>query len=303
MAGSSLDGTPAAGVRTAAELLVESNGENSVVRLEAASYRVGRAPWNQLSFPGVEGLSREHLAIEYVGGHWVARDLGSTNGSLVNAERISEPRILHSGDRITAGRVSLVYRETDEPAAIDVVLTDEESTTVNVTTIAESMQGLIGEGSQQSSRHMQAIITAGRELATHLPLDKLFDLILDLSMEAAGAARGLLMAFENGELQVRSTKGHGLRISSHVRDLVILEKRSLLVRDAMTGLSARRPRKHRVESDPQYDGRAASNRGPRYRVDLSGFLAPRQGVHQTGSESAHGHGQYGGGPHRKCALG
>ena len=53
-------------------------------------------------------------------------------------------------------------------------------------------------------------------------------------MEAAGAVRGVLMTLENGELQVRSAKGQGLRISSHVRDMVIQEKRSLLVRDAMT---------------------------------------------------------------------
>ena len=233
MAETSHDGTPAAGPRTPAELLFEFNGENSVVRLEAASYRVGRAPSNQLSFPGVEGLSREHLVIEYVAGHWVARDLGSTNGSLLNGELISEPRVLHSGDRITAGRVSLVFRENEGPAAIGFVFTDEESTTTGVTTIAESMQGLIAEEGERSSRHMQAIITAGRELATHLPLDKLFALILDLSIKAAGAERGVLMTSEKGELQVRSTQGRGLRISSHVRDLVIREKRSLLVRDAM----------------------------------------------------------------------
>ena len=47
--------------------------------------------------PGVVGLSREHLVIEREGARWVARDLGSTNGSLVNGERISEPRILRSG--------------------------------------------------------------------------------------------------------------------------------------------------------------------------------------------------------------
>jgi serine phosphatase RsbU (regulator of sigma subunit)/pSer/pThr/pTyr-binding forkhead associated (FHA) protein len=233
MADTTADGTLAEQARTPAELWFEFNGENTVLSLEEACYRVGRAPSNQLCFPGVEGLSREHLAIEYQGTHWVARDLGSTNGSLVNGERISEPRILRNGDRIIAGRVSLVYRENEEP--VDVVFTDEDSksTTADVTTIAESLQGLIDGGGGQSSRHMQAIITAGRELATHLPLDRLFDLILDLSMEAAGAARGLLMTYENNELQVRSTKGHGLRISSHVRDLVIQERRSLLVRDAM----------------------------------------------------------------------
>jgi sigma-B regulation protein RsbU (phosphoserine phosphatase) len=233
MADASHDGALAARMSTPAELRFEFNGENTVLRLEASSYRVGRGPSNQLSFPGVEGMSREHLVIEYVGKHWVARDLGSTNGSLVNGERISEPRTLRSGDRISAGRVTLVYREKEESSGEAVVFTDETSATEDATTMTESLQGLIGEASGQTSRHMQAIITAGRELATHLPLNKLFDLILELSVEAAGAARGVLMTFESEELQVRSTKGHGLRISSHVRDLVIQEKRSLLVRDAM----------------------------------------------------------------------
>jgi sigma-B regulation protein RsbU (phosphoserine phosphatase) len=217
--------------RVPAQLWFEYNGEHSVIRLEADSYRIGRVPSNQLSFPGAEGLSREHLAIERRGAHWVARDLGSTNGSLVNGVRISEPQILRSGDRITAGRVTLVYRENEEPAAV--VFTDEGPATSDTTTITESLHGLTVEGTKQSNRHMQAIITAGRELATHLPLDKLFDLILDLSLEAVGATRGVVMTFENDELRVQSMKGDCLRISSHVRDLVIQERRSLLVRDAM----------------------------------------------------------------------
>src|SRR5271166_816213 len=93
-------GALAAPALTPAELLVDVNGDKSVLRLEAASYRVGRAASNQLSFPGVAGLSREHLAIEREETHWVVRDLGSTYGTLVNGERISAPRILHSGDRI-----------------------------------------------------------------------------------------------------------------------------------------------------------------------------------------------------------
>src|SRR5579863_2745812 len=227
-------GAPAEPALSPAELVIEVNGDRSVLRLEAPRYRVGRAESNELSYPYVTGLSREHLAVEREGSHWVARDLGSTNGSLVNGERISEPRILRSGDRIKAGQITLVYEEIKRPAVDAVVFTDEASATTGATTITESLRGLIAEESAEGSRHMQALITAGRELATHLPLNKLFDLILDLSVEAAGATRGVLMTLENDELQVRSMKGQGLRISSHVRDIVIQEKRSLLVHDAMT---------------------------------------------------------------------
>ena len=213
------------------ELLIEVNGRRSVLCLEADSYHVGRAVSNELSYPGVPGLSRQHLAIERNGNHWVARDLGSTNGTRVNGERLLEARVLRSGDCLTAGEVSLTYRDHSTPVAKAVIFTDDEPTTSGMT-ISESVEELIAQEAQQG-RHMEALITAGRELATHLPLDKLFNLILDLSINAAGAARGVLMIHENEELQVRASKGKGLRISSHVRDLVIREKRSLLVDDAM----------------------------------------------------------------------
>jgi hypothetical protein len=149
---------------TPASLSIDFNGQKSNLRLEADSYRVGRAPSNQLSYPNALGLSREHLAVEREGSQWVARDLGSTNGSQVNGERLSAPRILRPGDRITAGQVTLVYSESGKPAGNTVVFTDEASATAGTTTISESLAGLIAEESEQASRHMQALITAGREL-------------------------------------------------------------------------------------------------------------------------------------------
>jgi FhaA, N-terminal domain/FHA domain len=59
------------------------------------------------------GISRRHSEIRVTndGPHLVAsiRDLGSTNGTFVNSERISSQR-LSDGDRITVGRTSVVYR-------------------------------------------------------------------------------------------------------------------------------------------------------------------------------------------------
>ncbi len=52
MAGTSQDGAATAPALSAAELSIEVNGGQSVQRLEAGSYRVGRASTNQLSFPG-----------------------------------------------------------------------------------------------------------------------------------------------------------------------------------------------------------------------------------------------------------
>ncbi|KRE56109.1 DUF3662 and FHA domain-containing protein [Phycicoccus sp. Soil748] len=59
------------------------------------------------------GISRRHSEIRVTndGPHLVAsiRDLGSTNGTFVNSERISSQR-LSDGDRVTVGRTSVTYR-------------------------------------------------------------------------------------------------------------------------------------------------------------------------------------------------
>ena len=59
------------------------------------------------------GISRQHTEIRVTsdGPHLVAsiRDLGSTNGTFVNGERITSQR-LTEGDRVSVGRTTLVYR-------------------------------------------------------------------------------------------------------------------------------------------------------------------------------------------------
>jgi hypothetical protein len=59
------------------------------------------------------GISRRHSEIRVTtdGPHFVAtiRDLGSTNGTFVNGDRITSEH-LHEGDRVTVGRTTVTYR-------------------------------------------------------------------------------------------------------------------------------------------------------------------------------------------------
>ena len=79
---------------------------------------------------------------------------------------------------------------------------------------------------------MQALLRAGLELAENRPLAELFPVILDLAIQAVNAQRGVLMTLEGGELVPRAHKGEGFRISTAVRDRVMRERASMLVRDA-----------------------------------------------------------------------
>ncbi len=57
-------------------------------------------------------------------------------------------------------------------------------------------------------------------------------MILDLAIQAVNAQRGVLLMLEGEELVPRAHKGDGFRISTAVRDRVLNEKISMLVRDA-----------------------------------------------------------------------
>ncbi len=194
----------------------------------------GERKSNDLCFRDVLGLSRKHLALDREGTNWVVRDLGSTNGTFLNGTQITAPQVLRPRDRVTAGELILTFSEGATPVAQTVMFVEKPPTTAAETTMTASLDGLLAEDAEGAgSGHNKALIRAGRELAGHMPLDTLFELIMNLSVEAVGASRGVLMTLEEGELQVRASKGAGIRISSHVRDLVMSSKRSLLVHDAL----------------------------------------------------------------------
>src|SRR5262249_36380793 len=79
---------------------------------------------------------------------------------------------------------------------------------------------------------VQALIRAGQCLSENHPLEELFPLILDLSIRAVNAQRGVVMILEGDQLVPKAHKGEGFRISTAVRDRVLKEKSSVLVRDA-----------------------------------------------------------------------
>jgi len=82
--------------------------------LERNEIHLGRDISNQILINDAE-VSRHHLRLILQAGGYVIEDLGSTNGTFVNGQRLVGLRTLHSGDTITAGEnVSLVF-ETVPP--------------------------------------------------------------------------------------------------------------------------------------------------------------------------------------------
>ncbi|BAZ43332.1 WD-40 repeat protein [Chondrocystis sp. NIES-4102] len=66
---------------------------------------IGRSPDCQIVLDSHKYItvSRHHAEISLVDSNWVIKDLGTTNGTLVNSDRLTDSKILTSGDRITLG--------------------------------------------------------------------------------------------------------------------------------------------------------------------------------------------------------
>jgi uncharacterized RDD family membrane protein YckC len=82
------------------------------VQLTRTLVSIGRDPSNDLVLPDAM-VSRRHAVIEYRGTQYFLRDCNSSNGSLVNGDRVSE-RGLRDGDLVAIGTARLLFREEIE---------------------------------------------------------------------------------------------------------------------------------------------------------------------------------------------
>ncbi len=227
------------------EILIRTgDGKSRLIPLLGDRISIGRSGSNDLVFADDVGLSRRHLVLERDGEDWAVEDLGSKNGTQVNGEPVSQRRRLRPGDRITAGRLVILYDDPLGGAPESVVFVESPlaDTPVSTTIVArvdpargpDAGAGGAGTSFAGADRRVQALIRAGRELAGHRPLADLFPLILQLAMEAVQAQRGVLLTLEREQLLVRAACGASFRISTAVRDRVLRERASLLVRDALS---------------------------------------------------------------------
>ncbi|MPZ25344.1 MAG: DUF2662 domain-containing protein [Micromonosporaceae bacterium] len=84
------------------------SGDGRTYPLGIGSTVIGRGDQATLRLPDV-GISRRHARIDYDGNQVVLTDLGSTNGSMVNGQRVSAVA-LNPGDMVQIGTTTLTFR-------------------------------------------------------------------------------------------------------------------------------------------------------------------------------------------------
>jgi pSer/pThr/pTyr-binding forkhead associated (FHA) protein len=104
-----------------ASILVRSGpqkGERLTVRTPVAN--IGRADYNDLVVPDAS-VSTMHAKLVRREGLWMIADLGSTNGSWVDEERVEDELPLTPGATIRLGEVTMMFEPLDSPEPADPV--------------------------------------------------------------------------------------------------------------------------------------------------------------------------------------
>jgi pSer/pThr/pTyr-binding forkhead associated (FHA) protein len=101
-----------------ASLLVRSGslkGKRLTVRTPVVN--IGRADYNDLVIPE-PSVSSAHAKLQRREGIWVLSDLGSTNGTFVDGERVTDETPLGPGAAIRFGEVTTLFESTDDTTGI-----------------------------------------------------------------------------------------------------------------------------------------------------------------------------------------
>ncbi len=97
-----------------AEVEVWTLSGRSTIALDNDRVTVGKSGDNGIAIPGDPTVSRLHAVLERFEAGWCVSDLGSSNGTLVNGERIWAQTRLRHGDEVRVGRTRLLFHNSDD---------------------------------------------------------------------------------------------------------------------------------------------------------------------------------------------
>ena len=168
---------------------------------ETASVVVGRAPTSD--FPIIDPtISRRHAQILRQDDRILVRDLGSSNGTYVNGERIESVE-LKTGDIVTFGKVKFRLEEVDRrPTPSSPAPSPSEATTGSTIVRQRSVLDAQDIGPDDKSRKTLAtLLEVSKGLGKTADIDSLLDKIVGYAYQILAVDRvAILLLDENNEL-------------------------------------------------------------------------------------------------------
>ncbi|MCA9187565.1 MAG: FHA domain-containing protein [Planctomycetales bacterium] len=217
---------------------------------------IGRDAGNAISLNDSE-VSRNHarLTRQSLGHAFELADLGSSNGTFVNSQRV-ESCPLKSGDRVQVGRTLMIFTAPDEGdadeslAAVDIVpspLAMNESRIVKSLGQEEGSRILADLGPSENQwlararSNLQVMYRTALAVSHTLDIDELLGRILELIFEWVEADRGCIMLVNEKNARLEPTArrnrpglrtGDKMSISQTILDYVMENREGVLTSDA-----------------------------------------------------------------------
>lgn len=133
-------------------------GDKNRVAVNREKFIVGRHSAADLCIPDAR-LSREHICIERLGEEFRVSDCGSSNGTTLNGEKLTESVSLKNGDRLDLGGIKIAVEIESDAIAVD--SPDPESPTAedsNFGTPAASTPAIAAAAPKKGGMSMMALL-------------------------------------------------------------------------------------------------------------------------------------------------
>lgn len=205
------------------------------VELSAAARLIGREQHCTLQLAD-ESVSRRHAMLEYDGRTHVVTDLGSTNGTYVNEQRVTGSRPLAAGDRVRFGNQIFKYLTADgieaqyHEVVFKMMTTDGLTSAYNKRYFLETLEREL----QQSQRSASPLCVMMADLDRFKSINDTYGhlagdtVLVEFARRARSVLRGgELLARYGGEefvlLLTRATLEEAAVVAERMREIVAAE--------------------------------------------------------------------------------
>ncbi|PYY14187.1 MAG: hypothetical protein DMG61_10810 [Acidobacteria bacterium] len=234
------------------------DGKRGMLELTKPLVSIGRGAANDLVLPD-NSVSRFHAVIKCQDGQTFIADRNSTNGVVIDGERIVGERELHHNDIAHLGSYELRFEEVRD-SGILIKSADIPPTLNDVLRGGGRREGLAAQFSGQipaeltdqikrleRENHLLTMLyDAGIALSSKLSLDGISEQVMNLAFRIQGVERGFMMLFNEGGEVTRQTEVRYRRpqtgsasqphiiLSRAILDRIRTEKKPILVTDVAT---------------------------------------------------------------------
>ncbi|MCU0870769.1 MAG: ATP-binding protein [Pirellulaceae bacterium] len=234
--------------------VIQGRDQGKRFELDASLIGVGREATNAIRLHDVE-VSRRHAQIVLAEGNFKLLDLGSSNGTFVNEQRIDQ-HVLQSGDRVQVGRTLLIFTGNEDRSSVDlaaeVAIVDRGPASDGsriVSSISREQGSHVFADADLSASpwlararsNLQIMYRTALAVSHTLDIEQLLQRIMELIFEWVEADRGcvMLLDWESGEAipkvfrsRRESRSSERLRISQTILDYVLEHREGVLTSDA-----------------------------------------------------------------------